>query len=147
MQGYNCVRHWISGIMREGVKSPLVYGVTMTESSYETSSSMSKTQSTSSSSWSFSNFKCASSATDASVARMTLPICIEVGEPGKSYTEASVQLGVWCCAGLLKLEELRIQQGHAGLDDGVPLLGLTAIGMDWKLHLAYKDPEDGVTVR
>jgi hypothetical protein len=34
-----------------------------------------------------------------------------------------------------------------GLDDGVPLLGLTAIGMDWKSHLAYKDPEDGATVR
>jgi hypothetical protein len=74
---------------------------------------------------------------------MTLPICVEVGEPGKSYTEASVQLGVWCCAGLLKLEELRIQQGHTGLDDRMPLLGLTAIGMDWKSHLAYKDPEDG----
>jgi hypothetical protein len=35
-----------------------------------------------------------SQMSDASVARMTLPICVEVGEPGKSYTEASVQLGV-----------------------------------------------------
>jgi hypothetical protein len=51
---------------------------------------------------------------DAIVARMGLLICIEVGEPGKSYTEASVQLGVWCCIGLLKLEEL--QRQHADIE-------------------------------
>jgi len=49
-------------------------------------------------------------------------------------------------AGLLKLEELRMQQEHTGLDDSVPLLRLTAIGMDWKSHIAYKNPEDGATM-
>jgi hypothetical protein len=83
---------------------------------------------------------------DARVARVALPICVEVGEPGKSYTEASVQLGVWCCARLLKLQELRQQQGGTCLDDTLPLLALTAIGMDWKAHLAYKLPEDGPIV-
>jgi hypothetical protein len=83
---------------------------------------------------------------DASVARMALPICVEVGEPGKSYTEASVQLGVWCCAGLLKLQELRQQQGELYSNEAMPLLALTAIGLDWKAHLAYKLPEDGPIV-
>ncbi|KAL5347667.1 hypothetical protein ACLOAV_007076 [Pseudogymnoascus australis] len=80
---------------------------------------------------------------DASVSRMALPICVEVGEPGKSYNEASIQLGVWCCAGLLKLHELRLQQGDIDTEETVPLIGMTAIGLDWKSHVAYKLPDDG----
>ncbi|ELR10086.1 hypothetical protein GMDG_04486 [Pseudogymnoascus destructans 20631-21] len=83
---------------------------------------------------------------DASVSRMALPICVEVGEPGKSYNEASIQLGVWCCAGLLKLHELRLQQGDIDAEETVPLIGMTAIGLDWKSHVAYKLPDDGAVV-
>jgi len=36
-----------------------------------------------------------------------------VGESGKSYVEASLQLGVWCFAGLAKLDELRVQSRMA----------------------------------
>jgi hypothetical protein len=51
-------------------------------------------------------------------------------------------LRVWCCAEELKMEDLR-QQQKGGREDadtgeggvGVPLVGLTAIGMmDWKVH-------------
>jgi len=84
---------------------------------------------------------------DASVSRMTLPVCIEVGEPGKSYMEASVQLGVWCCAGLLKLQELRAHYGTVEGGQILPLFGWTAIGMDWKLHIAYQDPASNEVVR
>ncbi|KFZ19777.1 hypothetical protein V501_00510 [Pseudogymnoascus sp. VKM F-4519 (FW-2642)] len=83
---------------------------------------------------------------DASVSRMALPICVEVGEPGKSYNEASIQLGVWCCAGLLKLHELRLQQADIDAEETVPLIGMTAIGLDWKSHVAYKLPGDGAIV-
>lgn len=83
---------------------------------------------------------------DASVSCMALPICVEVGEPRKSYNEASIQLGVWCCAGLLKLHELRLQQGDIDAEETVPLIGMTAIGLDWKSHVAYKLPDDGAVV-
>lgn len=88
-----------------------------------------------------------SQMSDASVARITLPICVEVGDPGKSYTEASVQLGVWCCAGLLKLQELRTKFGTERSDEPLPLFGWTAIGTDWKLHLAYGDQDGAAVVR
>jgi hypothetical protein len=50
-----------------------------------------------------------SQMSETSVSRLALPGCVEVGESGKSYLEASLQLGVWCFAGLAKLNELRRQ--------------------------------------
>jgi hypothetical protein len=124
---------------------------------------------------------------ETSVSRLALPGCVEVGESGKNYLEASLQLGVWCFAGLAKLDELRVWSRIAGrkmptpavdrqtsaaddegrtLGDGGPVVGVhatamdhsraeqnlpvfgwTAIGMDWKLHIAYRDTTDnGVVV-
>lgn len=124
---------------------------------------------------------------ETSVSRLALPGCIEVGEPGKSYFEASLQLGVWCFAGLAKLDELKLrwtienartihvqapapmnseagpvveqvlctvdgdmperEVSHANVECNLPVFGWTAIGMDWKLHIAYRDTIDnGVVV-
>ncbi|KAI9865469.1 MAG: hypothetical protein M1813_002359 [Trichoglossum hirsutum] len=128
-----------------------------------------------------------SQMSETSVSRLALPGCVEVGESGKNYLEASLQLGVWCFAGLAKLDELRVWSRIAGrkmptpavdrqtsaaddegrtLGDGGPVVGVhatamdhsraeqnlpvfgwTAIGMDWKLHIAYRDTTDnGVVV-
>ena len=125
-----------------------------------------------------------SQMSEPSVSRLALPGCVEVGEPGKNYFEASLQLGVWCFAGLAKLEELRVQSRTAGrktpastagrqisitdsegratedevgvhttsmdyprAEQNIPVFGWTAIGMDWKLHIAYRDTTNGgVTV-
>ncbi|KAJ9653150.1 hypothetical protein H2201_009174, partial [Coniosporium apollinis] len=105
---------------------------------------------------------------ETSVSRLALPACVEVGEPGKSYLEASLQLGVWCFAGLEKLRELRALSGKLAQQmptpgstdeeveaaaegteepgDELPLFGWTAIGMDWKLHVAFRDKADGGVV-
>jgi len=83
---------------------------------------------------------------ETSVSRLALPGCVEVGKPGKSYLEASLQLGVWCFAGLQKLEELRLQSESRSVSESLPLFGWTAIGMDWKLHIAYLDAHDGGVV-
>lgn len=121
-----------------------------------------------------------SQMSETSVSRLALPGCVEVGESGKSYLEASLQLGVWCFAGLAKLDELRKQSrvvdpetltpaidervSATGSDSStmeagnstskvqtavcsrvgsLPVFGWTAIGMDWKLHIAYRDRADG----
>jgi hypothetical protein len=92
-----------------------------------------------------------SQVSEAGVSRLTLPGCVEVGDPGKNYLEASLQLGIWCFAGLAKLDELRVQSrtGMIGeisaADSGrdLPVFGWTAIGIDWKLHIAYRDKTDG----
>ncbi len=89
---------------------------------------------------------------DAQLARVALPACVEVGPATKSYLESSLQLGIWCFTGLQKIQELR---QHAvplrrrsgsnlgdpnpdGCDDCLPIVGWTAIGLDWKLHIAFK---------
>jgi hypothetical protein len=128
-----------------------------------------------------------SQMSEASVSRLTLPGCVEVGESGKSYLEASLQLGVWCFAGLAKLDGLRVRSRTTGremmtptingqiptakgddyvaedenlvsgahattvdrsrTEENLPVFGWTAIGMDWKLHIAYRDmADDGVTI-
>ncbi|KAI9771587.1 MAG: hypothetical protein M1840_001802 [Geoglossum simile] len=128
-----------------------------------------------------------SQMSDPSVSRLVLPGCVEVGEPGKNYLEASLQLGVWCFAGLAKLDELRVRSRTAGrktptaamsrqisaadgegctvedqnsvvgvyttamdysrAEQNLPVFGWTAIGMDWKLHIAFRDTtNDGVMI-
>ena len=99
---------------------------------------------------------------ETNVSRLALPGCIVVGDPGKNYLEASLQLGVWCFAGLAKSDELRLQLSTAGRKaptpamngqisatdskQNLPVFGWTAIGMDWKLHIAYRDTTDGGVV-
>lgn len=85
-----------------------------------------------------------SQMSETSVSRLTLPGCVEVGEPGKSYLEAALQLGVWCYAGLKKLEELQSQSGSIGNSGDTLLFGFAAVGTDWKLHFAYNEEGGGV---
>ncbi|KAI9775011.1 MAG: hypothetical protein M1839_001611 [Geoglossum umbratile] len=96
-----------------------------------------------------------SQMSEASVSWLALPGCVEVGDSGKNYLEASLQLGIWCFAGLTKLDELRVQSrtvsrklpilavigqiSAADSQQNLPVFGWTAIGMDWKLHIAYRD--------
>ncbi|ELR09120.1 hypothetical protein GMDG_03700 [Pseudogymnoascus destructans 20631-21] len=82
--------------------------------------------------------------TRAHINRMKYLRCV-INE-SHTANKASIQLGVWCCAGLLKLHELRLQQGDIDTEETVPLIGMTAIGLDWKSHVAYKLPDDGAVV-
>src|SRR5947207_2585618 len=77
-----------------------------------------------------------SQMSDASISRMAVPICIEVSEPGKPYMKASLQLGVWCCAGLLKLQ---------GVTDPVRQKGQYDSNLAWMDRNRY-GPEDAYSV-
>ncbi|KAF2453844.1 hypothetical protein BDY21DRAFT_355262 [Lineolata rhizophorae] len=93
-----------------------------------------------------------SQMSDPGVSRLVLPACVEAGEPGKSYLEASIQLGLWCFAGLTKLARMRTAvKSEAVRNRDLHTLDVlfrwTAIGMDWRLHVAYRDmTTGGVTV-
>jgi hypothetical protein len=81
---------------------------------------------------------------DASLSRVTIPVYIEIGEAGKSYLEASLQLGIVGSAGLSRLEQLR-RTFAPKWGDGpmmLPALGWTVIGHDWKLHIICKLTEN-----
>jgi hypothetical protein len=77
--------------------------------------------------------------TDAELARMTFPACVEIGSPEKSYSEAALQVAVWASAGLRKLEQLRDRFAQDSTLEIPPLVMWTAIGTDWKLHISYID--------
>lgn len=95
---------------------------------------------------------------DAYTMRVPLVAGVEVKEPGGSYSEATVQLGVWCAAGLEKLRRLREEaherrtnealevdnppSGEGGVErdeELPPFVGWTVVGHDWKFHVAWKD--------
>ncbi|KAH0562056.1 hypothetical protein GP486_003240 [Trichoglossum hirsutum] len=82
---------------------------------------------------------------DASLSRMTIPVYVEVGEAGKDYLEASLQLGIVGSAGLARLGQLRRTLAPASQEGEMmlpPVLGWTVIGHDWKLHIICKLPEN-----
>ena len=81
--------------------------------------------------------------TDAELSRIAFPACIEVGSPEKSYSEAAVQVAVWCSAGLRKFQQLHDEFIEDHIAQTPPLVAWTAIGHDWKVHIAYCDPQDG----
>lgn len=95
---------------------------------------------------------------DAFTMRVPLVAGVEVKEPGGSYSDATVQLGVWCAAGLEKLSRLREEaherrtnealevdnppSGEGGVErdeELPPFVGWTVVGHDWKFHIAWKD--------
>jgi hypothetical protein len=82
--------------------------------------------------------------TDAYTSTVVLGCGIEVKGSGGDYNEATIQLGIWCSAGLEKLQSM-ITTDTA--ETQKPLLGWTVIGHEWKLHIAWKDQEAGNTVR
>ncbi|KAH9203980.1 hypothetical protein DL95DRAFT_471897 [Leptodontidium sp. 2 PMI_412] len=108
---------------------------------------------------------CLSQMEDAYTMRVPLVAGVEVKERGGSYNEATVQLGVWCAAGLEKLRRLR-EEGHdkrtrergeadeplrwegeaEGGGELPPFVGWTVVGHEWKLHVVWKDRSGNVTV-
>ncbi|KAH0565616.1 hypothetical protein GP486_000974 [Trichoglossum hirsutum] len=74
---------------------------------------------------------------DAFLSRLVIPVFIEVGEAGKDYLEASLQLGIVGSAGLSQLERLGRTLVPKWKEEPVmlPMLGWTVIGHDWKLHI------------
>ncbi|CAM6003983.1 unnamed protein product [Sphagnum balticum] len=84
--------------------------------------------------------------TDAELARMTFPACVEIGSPEKSYSEAALQVAVWSSAGLRKLEQLRDRFVQDSTLEIPPLVMWTAIGTDWKLHISYIDSRSNCLV-
>jgi hypothetical protein len=100
---------------------------------------------------------------DAYTMRVPLVAGVEVKERGGSYNEATVQLGVWCAAGLEKLRRLR-EEGHekrtrerGEVDEPPrkegeaeeerelpPFVGWTVVGHEWKLHVVWKDESGNV---
>jgi hypothetical protein len=73
---------------------------------------------------------------------MTIPAYIKVGEAGKDYLEASLQLGIVASAGLTRLEQLRKALAPEWKGAMLPALGWTVIGHEWKLHIICKIPEN-----
>ncbi|KAH7379977.1 hypothetical protein BKA64DRAFT_765676, partial [Cadophora sp. MPI-SDFR-AT-0126] len=106
---------------------------------------------------------CLSQMEDAYKMRVPLVAGVEVKERGGGYNEATVQLGVWCAAGLEKLRRLR-GEGHdkrtgergeayeplrreaeaEGGGELPPFVGWTVVEHEWKLHVVWKDGSGNV---
>jgi hypothetical protein len=68
---------------------------------------------------------------------------VKIKESSGDYNEATMQLGVWATAGLKKIESmLNVETSKAVM----PLLGITAIGHEWKIHISWKINGTGETV-
>lgn len=81
---------------------------------------------------------------DAYTSLLVLPCGIEIKEMGGDMNEALLQLAVWTAAGLEKLKSL------VNADEVVemlPLLGITVTGHEWRIHISWKVPSNGETVR
>ena len=85
-----------------------------------------------------------SQMSDAYTSTLILGCGIEVKASDGDCDEASMQLGVWCAAGLEKLRRLYpVKDDH----DLRPLIGITVIGHDWNIHIGWKRVNgDGTTV-
>lgn len=84
-----------------------------------------------------------SQMSDAYTSSVVLGCGIEIKESGGDYNEAVVQLGIWCSAGLQKTQEMRIADTSL---PHKPLLGWTIIGLEWRLHISWRDDKTGDVV-
>jgi hypothetical protein len=86
-----------------------------------------------------------SQMTDAATSTVPLVCGVEVKEQGGGYNEAIMQLAVWSAAGLARLEGLWKDAGVGTVEDGImPFVGLTVVGHEWRLRIAWKErAEDG----
>jgi hypothetical protein len=80
---------------------------------------------------------------DAYTSTVVLGCGIEIKESGGDYNEATMQLGVWSAAGLEKMRSMLDVKTSGAV---MPLLGITAIGHEWKIHISWKVDETGETV-
>ncbi|MCJ1476734.1 hypothetical protein MMC13_005403 [Lambiella insularis] len=84
-----------------------------------------------------------SQMSDAYTSTVVLGCGLEVKESGGDYNEATMQLGVWSAAGLEKMQSM-LDMTSSGVI--MPLLGITAIGHEWKIHIAWKVDKNGETL-
>ena len=84
-----------------------------------------------------------SQMSDAYTGTLVLACGIEIKESGGDYNEALLQLGVWSAAGLEKLYSLLDEESHPS---ALPLLGITVIGHEWKIHISWKVHDTGEIV-
>ncbi|KAL5331122.1 hypothetical protein ACEPPN_000651 [Leptodophora sp. 'Broadleaf-Isolate-01'] len=107
-----------------------------------------------------------SQMTDPYTSRVPLVCGVEVKERGGDYNEAIIQLGIWCAAALEALQGLRTlgevegesgegeveeenereKEGEGERKSLPPFVGWTAMGHDWKFHIAWKDADGDVTI-
>jgi hypothetical protein len=82
-----------------------------------------------------------SQTTDAFTKRILLFSGMEVKLDDGGNKEALAQLAIWLAAGLEKIRQLGEQvkgEGEDSINWMLPSLGLTIIGHDWYIYLAYK---------
>jgi hypothetical protein len=82
-----------------------------------------------------------SQTTDAFTKRILLFSGMEVKSDDGGKKEALAQLAIWLAAGLEKVRQLGEQvraEGQDSINWLLPSLGLTIIGHDWYIYLAYK---------
>lgn len=82
-----------------------------------------------------------SQTTDAFTKRVLLFSGMEIKSDDGGKKEALAQLAVWLAAGLEKIRQLGEQlkdEGEDSINWMLPSLGLTVIGHDWYIYLAYK---------
>jgi hypothetical protein len=84
-----------------------------------------------------------SQMSDAYTSTVVLGCGIEIKESGGDYNEATMQLGVWSAAGLEKMRSMLDVKTSGAV---MPLLGITAIGHEWKIHISWKVDKTGETV-
>ena len=80
---------------------------------------------------------------DADTSTLVLACGVEIKESGGDYNEALLQLGVWSAAGLEKLYSLLDNKSQPS---ALPLLGITVIGHEWKIHISWKVYDTGEIV-
>jgi hypothetical protein len=82
-----------------------------------------------------------SQITDAFTKRILLFPGMEVKSDNRGKKEALAQLAIWLAASLEKVQQLGEQVKAKGKDSInwlLPSLGLTIIGYNWYIYLAYK---------
>jgi hypothetical protein len=82
-----------------------------------------------------------SQTADAFTERVLFFSGIEVKSDDGGKKEALAQLAIWLAAGLEKIRQLGEQvkgEGEESINWMLPSLGLTIIGHDWYIYLAYK---------
>jgi hypothetical protein len=84
-----------------------------------------------------------SQMSDAYTSALVFGCGIEIKESGGDYNEAIMQLGVWSAAGLEKMWSMIDMEKAQSM---MPLLGITAIGHEWKIHISWKVQGTGETV-
>jgi hypothetical protein len=86
---------------------------------------------------------CLSQMTDAYTQTIPMQCGFEIKERGGDSNEADLQLGIWSSAGLQLLQRNFAAVSGSGLC--LPFVGVTVVGHEWRIHIAWRD-ESGAVV-